>query len=75
MANRLMIVIWSFVLGLLISQLIEGNCNALFTITLVFMTLFMWIYTLVGIIKTEFPTKLNVTVNIPKEPENTNNVK
>lgn len=73
MAPRLMIVIWSFVLGLLISQLMDGNCNALFTIMLVFMTLFMWIYTLVGIIKTDFPIKLNVTVNIPKEPENTDN--
>lgn len=37
------------------------------------MTLFMWIYTLVGIIKTDFPIKLNVTVNIPKEQENTDN--
>lgn len=62
-----MIVVWSFVSILLLNQVIKAETeqNFIFAGSFLMLSLYMWIYTIVGIIKADFPTQININVQPP----------
>jgi len=64
---RIMIVVWSFVSILLLNQVIKAETeqNFIFAGSFLMLSLYMWIYTVVGIIKADFPTQININVQPP----------
>lgn len=71
MIPRLMIVVWSFVIALQIHCLIVGDVDFVLTCFILILSIFMWIYNVVGVIMTDFPIKITINVQTPnKENEN-----
>ena len=64
---RIMIVIWSFVSIFLLNQVIKAETeqNFIFAGSFLMLSLYMWIYTIVGIIKADFPTQIQINVQPP----------
>ncbi len=64
---RIMIVVWSFVSIFLLNQVIKAETeqNFIFAGSFLMLSLYMWIYTVVGIIKADFPTQIKINVQPP----------
>lgn len=62
-----MIVVWSFVSILLLNQVIKAETeqNFIFAGSFLMLSLYMWIYTVVSIIKADFPTQIQINVQPP----------
>lgn len=64
---RVMIIVWSFVSVFLLNGIInaETKQDFLFAGTFLMLTLYMWIYNVVGVIKSDFPTQIKINVQPP----------
>ena len=64
-----MIIVWSFVSVFLLNGIInaETKQDFLFSGTFLMLTLYMWIYNVVGVIKSDFPTQIKINVQPPSK--------